>query len=61
MSKKNRKAAQGTYALSITVGLFAGLGLTPMLDIGMIPPLIGIVGGVAVGYYITRKSRAKKN
>lgn len=61
MSKKNRKADQGTYALCITVGFFAGLGLTPMFDNAMIPPLIGIAGGVAAGYYIVRRSRIKKN
>ena len=61
MSKKNRKADQGTYALCITVGFFAGLGLTPMFNNAMIPPLIGIAGGCTIGYYITHKSRAKKN
>jgi len=61
MSKKSRKADQGTYALSITVGFFAGLGLAPMFNNGMIPPLIGIVAGVAVGYFIVRRSRTKKN
>ncbi len=37
MSKKNRKADHGTYALSITVGFFAGLGLAPMLPLIHIP------------------------
>lgn len=61
MSKKSRKADQGTYALCITVGLFAGLGLTPMFDNAMIPPLIGVIAGIAAGHYIVLSSRAKKN
>jgi hypothetical protein len=61
MSKKSRKADRGTYALCITVGFFAGLGLTPMFDNAMIPPLIGIIGGVTAGYYIVYRSRTKKN
>jgi hypothetical protein len=61
MSKKNRKADQGTYALSITVGFFAGLGLAPMFNNGMMPPLIGIAVGIAVGYFIVHSSRTKKN
>jgi len=60
MSKKYARQIEGTYALSITVGLFAGLGLAPMFNNGMIPPLIGIVAGVAVGYFIVHRSRTKK-
>lgn len=61
MSKKNRKADQGTYALCITAGLFAGLGLTPMFDSGIVPPILGIAAGYAIAYYIVKKSHTKKH
>lgn len=61
MSKKNRKADKGTYALCITIGLFAGLGMTPMLGDALYPPLLGLASGFAVGHFLVRRSHSKKH
>lgn len=61
MSKKNRKADNGTYALCVTIGLFAGLGMTPMLGNAVYPPLIGLAFGFGIGHYLVRRGHSKKH
>lgn len=61
MSKKNKRAQQGTYALCITVGLFIGVGLIPMLGNPFVPPLLGAACGYGAARYLTRQQSRKKH
>ncbi|MFK7864469.1 MAG: hypothetical protein AB8B95_09635 [Pseudohongiellaceae bacterium] len=59
MSKKSRKTDRGTYALCTTIGLFAGIGLAPMINSGLYPAFMGASLGFAVAYYLVRRSHTK--
>lgn len=60
MSKKSKKhSSQGTYALCITAGLVAGIGIGPLF--GSVPgtALAGAFIGAAAGFVFTRKTNKK--
>lgn len=57
MSKKSRRADKGTYALFTSIGLFAGIGMAPMVNNGLYPALIGLALGFAAAHFLVRKKQ----
>jgi hypothetical protein len=62
MSKKKAKknSTQGSYAICITIGLIVGFGLGPIMG-GILPSTtFGLLAGIAVAYFLTRRSKGRK-
>ncbi len=59
MSRKKKKetSSTGVYALCITVGVFVGLGLTPLMGnlLGMVA--IGGIAGASAAFLINKNAR----
>ncbi len=61
MSKKNKNAAQGTYALCITAGTVIGFGLGALLGNVLVPLLLGAAVGWGAGFYFNSRTAKKKH
>jgi F0F1-type ATP synthase assembly protein I len=62
MSKRKAKknSERGTYALFITTGvILVGLGLGPLLGSVLASSAIGVLVGVAAGYFIINRKSGK--
>jgi F0F1-type ATP synthase assembly protein I len=62
MSKRKAKknSERGTYALCITTGvILVGLGLGPLLGSVLASSAIGVLVGVAAGYFIINSKSGK--
>jgi F0F1-type ATP synthase assembly protein I len=62
MSKRKAKknSERGTYALCITTGvILVGLGLGPLLGNVLASSAIGVLVGVAAGYFIINRKSGK--
>jgi F0F1-type ATP synthase assembly protein I len=62
MSKRKAKknSERGTYALCITTGvILVGLGLGPLLGSVLASSAIGVLVGVAAGYFIINRKSGK--
>ncbi len=61
MSKRpKRGAVPQTYALWVAVGLFAGLGLSPLFGDALLSTAGGMLAGLAAGRVFARAGRSRK-
>ncbi len=60
MSKKSKQNDRGTFAICITAGLFAGLGVVPVLDNLMLALALGALVGFGAGYFFTHRKKSGK-
>lgn len=61
MSRMRKRAAPlQTYALCAAIGLFAGLGLSPIFGDTLLSTAGGMLAGLVAGRVFTRAGRSRK-